>query len=89
MNTRIRYVKQSDGSLISMRVLKARDGSEYRPIISTDGKNGAILCPNDKEKIAFQCTATSPHKVKIKLKNALVSLGVKFVEEKRGSDEDS
>lgn len=89
MNTRIRYVKQSDGSLISMRVLKARNGTEYRPVISADGKHGAILSPADKDKVAFQCSATSPHKVKIKLKEGLESLGVKFAEEKRGSSEDT
>lgn len=82
-NTRIRYVKNPDGALESMQVLKAHtNGVEYKTIISPDGKDGYVLELPSKE-VKFKVAGTSAHKTKIAIKSALKALGVVFLNEKR------
>lgn len=82
MNTRIRYVNTSDGSKLSMQVFKDKDGYDIKTKIYADGKSGAIVFASDLTPIV-ELTATSPHKIKIKLKKAMKQLGVKFDKERR------
>lgn len=82
MEKRIRYVKRTDGSLTSMRVLKAEDGKEYRPIISPDGRTGGIVIAGSDFPVAT-VRGTSAHKTKIALKRELQKLGVVFAGETR------
>jgi hypothetical protein len=81
-NIRIRYVSNPDGSTESLQIFKARDGREYRSIISHDGLTGYVVTMPARQVI-MQLTATSFHKIKIKLKAALKNLGVIFLNEKR------
>jgi hypothetical protein len=81
MNTRIRYVRNPDGSLTSGQILRGAYESEYRVSIHQDGNTGYIH--SIKGHCVAVVNATSPHKVKIKLKKELEKFGVVFEEEKR------
>ena len=84
MNTRIRYSKQTDGSLVSMRIIKSENGMEYRSYINPDGVSGKV---HEIDTATFyDVKATSPHKVKIALKNTLIKLGCVFKDEERGAN---
>lgn len=80
-NTRIRYVPNPDGTIESMQVFKGT-GGEYRALITQDGKDGYVLAMPDRS-IAVKVSATSAHKTKIKLKAALKTFGVVFLNERR------
>lgn len=82
MEKRIRYIKQADGSFTSMRVLKNSTGADLRPVISPDGKTGAVTSAVSGE-ILITVRGTSAHKTKIALKEALETLGVVFIPETR------
>lgn len=83
MSTRIRYVKDAEGNFLSMQVYKDSQGYEIKTRIGSDGKSGSVVLASDLTPIV-ELTATSPHKIKIKLKKAMKQLGVKFDKEKRG-----
>lgn len=82
INIRIRYVNNPDGTVESMQIFKGGGGAEYRTLITQDGKNGYVLTMPDRA-IKMQVAGTSAHKTKIKLKAALKTLGVIFLNEKR------
>jgi len=86
LNKRIRYVKQSDGTLKSTQYIKAADGKEYFAVLlsSTEGHVESVL-----DKKQYGVRGTSPHKLKIAIKTVLVSLGCVFETEtrKKASDE--
>ena len=84
MNTRIRYSKLPDSSLVSMRVIKGKEGKEYRAYILNGGKEGVIKDAVNEEIIIDKVFGTSPHKVKIAIKKSLEKLGCKFEKEIRG-----
>lgn len=79
MNKRIRYVKEADGSHKSMQYIVGADGKEY--YVKLTGRTGAVV------EVAtgkyYLVEATSPHKVKIALKNTLIALGCVFDKEVR------
>lgn len=81
MNKRIRYVNSPDGGLNSKNVLKSVSGAEYLAYVGADGRSGRVMLATGESVV--EVNATSPHKVKIKLKDALVELGVNFEIEKR------
>jgi hypothetical protein len=62
-----------------MKVFKIA-GKDYRTHISDD-KSGFVMCINTGERVYVK--ASSPHKVKIKLKDALQTLGYEFKDEER------
>lgn len=78
-NTRIRYSKNANGSLVSMKIYKI-NGKDYRSHLSNE-TTGFIHCVNTGER--FDVTASSAHKVKIQLKKILVKLGYNFENEER------
>lgn len=80
MNTRIRYIKQTDGSYISSRFIPIKEG-EARAIIEPDIKKGTVFVNNNLTGIEVR--GTSLHKIKIAIKNLLVELGAEFEKEKR------
>jgi hypothetical protein len=82
MSTRIRYIDRPDGSKISGKIFKDKDGYELRAKINPDQISGEIVLAVGEAPVA-NYTATSPHKIKIKLKAALQKLGVKFEREKK------
>lgn len=81
-NTRIRYVPNPDGTVESMQVFKGASGGEYRALITQDGKDGYVLGMPHRE-ILLKVSSTSAHKTKIKLKAALKTFGVIFLNERR------
>jgi hypothetical protein len=87
-NTRIRYVNNPDGTSESMQVFKGDKGGEYRALITQDGKDGYILSMPNRE-ICLKLNGTSSHKTKIKLKAALKTFGVVFLNEKRDISEET
>jgi hypothetical protein len=82
MSTRIRYIKHGDGGLVSLRTFKDKDGADLQSRIYADGKSGCIMFAQSEVPI-IEVKASSPHKVKIKLKKVLEILGVKFESETR------
>jgi len=81
-NTRIRYVSNPDGTYESLQVLVSQVGAEFKVMISSDGKEGWVISLPHKE-VKMKVKGTSAHKTKIKLKAALKSFGVIFLNEKR------
>jgi hypothetical protein len=82
MLKRIRYQKTGDTGYICIGTIKNVDSHEFIAGYSADGKIGFIKSVgDDTTKITLQ--ATSPHKVKIKIKKALIKLGCQFDSEKR------
>lgn len=81
-HTRIRYVKNPDGTYESMQIFRGSGGGEFRALISLDGKEGYILSMPDRA-VKVKVNATSPHKTRIKLKAAMKSFGVVFLNEER------
>ncbi len=82
-NTRIRYVKQADGSLKSMQIFKSHlSPGEYYCIISADGKTGKVIDALTHLQVD-KVVGTSAHKTKIALKKTLKTLNVIFLNEKR------
>lgn len=79
---RIRYVKHGLGGLVSMRAYKDAEGNDLQARINPDMKSGSIVFASTETSI-ITFTATSPHKLKIKLKAALEALGVDFAQETR------
>lgn len=82
MSIRIRYVKHGLGGLVSMRAYKDAEGNDIQARINPDMKSGSLIFASTETSI-ITFTATSPHKLKIKLKEAMTALGVDFEEEKR------
>lgn len=80
MNQRIRYIKSATG-YTSMKVLKSRDGTEYRPMLFDGMLSGSVLKTDGTTVTTV--TGSSHHKTKIALKKALESLGVEFMPEGR------
>lgn len=82
MNKRIRYVKDSEGNAITANYIKNDGGAEFRAGFIADGKAGFVKSVgNDSTNISL--TATSPHKIKIKIKRTLSKLGCQFEKEQR------
>lgn len=86
MNTRIRYSKLADGTQVSMRIIKSDSGREFRAGIMSDGKSGFIEDAVTKQKALVM--ATSPHKLKIKIKDLLVKEGCRFKAEVRSVEQE-
>lgn len=86
MIRRIRYKKDSTGNFISVDVIKTMDRNELRagflggdPKAATTGFIKSV----GSDAINIKLTASSHHKIKIKIKEALTYLGVNFASEKR------
>ena len=80
INNRIRYVKKPDGSWESLRYIRSEDYREYKVYIDKEGKTGRIIGFGSE---AYELTATSSHKIKIKIKEVLTKLKCKFNREIR------
>lgn len=84
---RIRYVKQPDGSLVSMQIISTAVG-DVRSLIFPNGTSGMIIDAANGSGMCDVITATSAHKIKIKLKAKLsAAFGVSFDDESRSVDE--
>lgn len=83
---RIRYATRPDGSKASLHIYNVPEGGQVRTVINSDSVTGSVVVVRHTgEEPIYQITATSEHKLKIKLKEALLILGVDFSEETRGS----
>lgn len=85
MNQRIRYIKDTTGGMMGNQFYRADDGKEYQVSWSEgDGSNGVHgQVVEVGAGVVAAVTASSPHKIKIKLKDALVKLGCQFATEVR------
>jgi uncharacterized protein YwbE len=79
---RVKYVKRSDGKKVSMRVFTDKDGTQLKLLINEDNKSGSVITAIGEIPI-LSYSASSPHKIKIKLRQALKKLGVDIGVEKR------
>jgi len=82
MNKRIRYTKDTSGNNITQNYIKNDSGHEYRAGFIASGKAGFIKSVGT-DTVHIQLTATSPHKIKIKIKKSLITLGCRFESEVR------
>ncbi len=82
MNKRLRYIKDTSGNCITQNHIKNVNGHEFRAGYVSGGKVGFIKSVGD-DTTNIQLTATSPHKIKIKIKKALSKLGCQFEKEVR------
>jgi hypothetical protein len=82
MATRIRYIKDGADGYVSARYITIKDG-EARVSIEPHKKQGFVHI-NGRPDI--RVVGTSLHKIKIALKNVLVSLGAEFTAEERGDE---
>jgi len=64
-----------------MRMLRARNGTEYRPVLSEDMLAGNIVM-NDGT-VVTTVSGTTHHQTKMAMKKALENLGVEFMPEGR------
>jgi hypothetical protein len=85
MSTRIRYIKHGEGGFVSLRTFKDKDGADLQTRIYADGKSGCVMFAQSEVPI-IEVKASSPHKMKIKLKKVLEVLGVNFEPEKRNKN---
>lgn len=83
MLTRIRYIKQADGTYVSSRFINIKDG-EARASIEPFTKRGIIHLAGGRD---ITVVGSSLHKIKIAIKDKLEELGAEFTEETRGGDE--
>jgi hypothetical protein len=83
MNKRIRYIKDINGNFISQNYIKNEAGVEYRVgfVAGSPTKGFVKSVGNDTTHITLE--ATSPHKIKIKIKKTLAKLGCHFDKEVR------
>lgn len=88
MSTRIRYIKHAKGGWISMRAYRDYQGHDIQPRLWEDGKTGSVVFSGSEEEI-FKVQASSPHKLKIKLKSVLEALGVNFETEQRNKENEN
>jgi hypothetical protein len=82
MNKRIRYTKDSNGNVITQNYITNINGVVYRAGYISTGKAGFVKSVDD-DTTHIQLTATSPHKIKIKIKKTLEKLGCQFEKELR------
>ena len=83
MIKRIKYIKDSNGNYTSQNYVKNQDNVFLRvgfvPGVPTKGFVKSV----DNDTIHITLTATTPHKIKIKIKKTLAKLGCIFEKEKR------
>ena len=86
MGNRIRYVKDSNGNIISQNYIKNEVGDQFRAgFVGTDPKsptNGFVKSVSD-DTTNLTLSASSHWKIKIKIKKALKALGCLFTKEVR------
>ena len=78
--TRIRYLKQADGTYKSARVIFTPDGGQYQIVLLTDQR---ALITNLIDKAVHEVTAVSSGQLKIKVKEFMEASGFKFQSEAR------
>lgn len=81
MSQRIRYTNLTDNTIQSARTYISGEGINLRVLIDTKDLEFIIL--NDKSIVQAQGKGSYLHEVKLKAKDALLSLGVSFSEELR------
>lgn len=79
---RIRYIKDSSGNYITQGNVRSETGQEFRCGFTADGKNGFVK-PLDEDIRPVTLQASSPHKMKIKIKKTLAKFGCTFSKEER------
>lgn len=84
MNQRIRYIKNAEGNMVGNKFFRSKDGTEYFVEWKTlkPGMCAGRIASVDGN-YETDVYGSSPHKIKIKLKRALMELGCEFEKEKR------
>lgn len=82
MLKRIRYVKDANGNYVTQSYVKNESGEEFRCGFLASGKHGFVKSVDDENK-NVPLEASSPHKMKMKIKRTLNKLGCLFAKEER------
>lgn len=82
MVKRIAYIKNTDGTFKSKGVVRNKFGHGYNVAIISTGR-AALITSADSSITQIQLVATSFHKIKMKIKKALIGLGCEFEPEVR------
>ena len=85
MNKRIRYIKNTDGSLKSAQYIKGATSKDEYTVVLT-GNTGVVI--DVATKVEHPISGSSPHKVRIAAKRMLTKLGCVFDKETRKKDSD-
>lgn len=81
--SRIKYHNRPDGSKISVHIFVDKDGIEMRVLLHADGTTASLVTANNSTPLVT-VTASSPHKIRIKIKKALAGvMGIRLPKEKR------
>lgn len=83
MNKRIRYIKASDDVMVGSKFYRNSNGQEFRVSFSAANNKSYVGNILLNDCIIKTVQGTSPHKIKIAIKNALVGLGCEFEKETR------
>lgn len=89
MSTRIRYSRQSDSLLQSVRKFQHPSNGQRYKVLLRPLENEWIVIDDTTDLIAASGHTKSLHKMKQEAKEALVTLGVAFEIDKRDSSEAS
>ena len=87
MSARIRYAKDHNGNLKSVRNLTSADGREFFVVLHSTQLEGTIYNALTDESVKF-VTGKTAHDTKIRIKHELKELGVGFAEERRKTKTD-
>jgi hypothetical protein len=82
MTKRIVYIKNQDGSLKSKGEIRNKFGHGFVVAVISTGR-AAVITSSDSTITQLTLTATSFHKIKIKIKKTLTELGCEFEPEVR------
>lgn len=80
---RIKYHSRPDGTKLSVHIFVDKDGIEMRVLLHADGVTASLVTANNETPLVT-VVASSPHKVRIKIKKALSGvMGIRLPKEKR------
>lgn len=82
MAQRLKYVKVNETEFKTEGFIKTYAKGEVIAIFNISTNSYKIMSPRGTE-VYLEGTATSPHKIKIKIKQALIKMGAEFNSEKR------
>lgn len=83
MNTRIRYSKDVDGTMVSKRTIVVPTGEVMVKLY--DDHNRAIIYDPASNTVLDDFDAPSSHAIKKLIKSRLIAMGAVFAEEKRNT----
>lgn len=85
MIKRIRYTLNDDGTYVSKKIIETNHG-EVLVAFNLDNRVVRIYSATDPTRLIDTFVSTTSHKLKIDIKNKLISMGAQFADETRNRD---